>query len=152
MCSQSGLEGPGWALGTEQSVTSNDTISLHSQDCSQMARSFISSSIEVGLGRSRDEFRVGNLLRPDKSCFLSVDTCRPNTKVARSDASSRKFQTSRSWSDLSPDVGHVDTDFGHVAHTEYLLSVLTHSLPIVSEGYGLEEDSLDVRSLGATRG
>ena len=82
--------------------------------------------------------------------------------MARSDASSRKFQTSRSWSDLSPDVGHVDTDFGHVAHTEYLLSVLTHSLPIVSEGRGLDrvhshtivsvvddmdkEDSLDVRS------
>jgi len=122
MCSQSGLEGPGWALGTEQSVTSNDTISFHSQDCSQMAKSFISSSNEVGLGRLLDEFRVGNLLRPDKSCFLSVDTCRPDTYVARLDASSRTFQTSRSASDLSLDAGHVDTDIGHVAHTESLLT------------------------------
>ena len=80
---------------------------------------------------------------------------------------SRKFQTSRSLPDLSLDNGHVDTDNGHATHTEYLLSVLNHSHPLVSEVYGSgrvhshtiasvvddmdEEDSLDVRSLGATR-
>ncbi len=82
-----------------------------------MAKSFISSSNEVGLGRLLDE--TG---RPDKSCFLPVDTCRSDTCVARSDTLSRKFQTSRSLPDLSLDAGHVDTDAGHVAHTESLLS------------------------------
>ena len=104
-----------------------DTISLHSQDCSQLAKSFISSSNEVGLGRLLDE--TG---RPDKSCFLAVDVRQPDTCVARSDTVSRKFQTSSSLPDLSLDNGHVDTDNGHVAHTESLLPRLNKSAELLT--------------------
>ena len=117
MFCQSDLEGSDWASKTEQAVISNDTNTLQSQDCSRMAKSFISSFNEGGPGRLLDDTR----LRPEKSCFLSVDVRQPDTYVAFSDTSSRVFQTSRSYPGLSLDSGHVDSDFGHVAHTESLL-------------------------------
>ena len=119
MCSQPGLKGPGWASETEQSVTSIEAISLQAQDYSQTAKSFISSSNEVSLGRSVHDFRVGNLLRPDESCGLLVDVRQPDTHVAFLDTLSRAVQTSRLLVGLSLDFGHVDTDIDHVARSPY---------------------------------
>jgi hypothetical protein len=53
----------------------------------------------------------------------------PDTCVAFSDTSSRGVQTSRSYPGLSLDSGHVDTDFGHVAHTESRLPRLNSVYP-----------------------
>ena len=141
MCSLPGLEGPGWASGTEQSVTSNDTITIHSQGRSQMVRSFISSSNKVSLGGTLDELRYGRLLQPDKSCFLPVDVGQLDTSVvAKSDTLSVVVQASRSYPGLSLDNGHLDTDNSHVAHT-------------VSLGGSLDEsvDSFTPNSIGGER-